>query len=310
MARGYRRNSSGFMQPVGRVPSGRTVGSPGEGHFQPQISREQKDELYAYGKNLGLKDDEAKAMAYGEKGAVRKWRAAEAKVTQKIKESQGRHEKIMEGIRKTEANTFKRLNDALIASREVDAKNKDKLGNAMPPSAQTKYLEAQLASHLHNKGARAAQTASPRAAEVTPEQEKRFKEEGPYIKGMPGTSDLLNREPVAGAPVPMPGNLEGGAPFSSVPLPGGKSLEMPPQPAEMFPVDTPATTSRGDKVTLTGQTREGQTGTEYLVKSADGKEAWLPRASFEVAEVSDGPGRGLANLRRLYEKPIEDFQPF
>jgi hypothetical protein len=236
------------------------------------------------------------------------------KILASYEKAEAKHKDVMAGISKSENATFKRLNDALTASREVDAKNKDKLGNTMPPSSQTKYLESQLVGHMA-KQSQKGQRLTPGGAGITPGQvaegdfagwggrdtpDAPIEPFGPRdgYMGMPGTSDLLQR------------NLEPGDPTTRVPLPRGRSLEMPQEAPEVFPMDTPATTARGDKVTLKGQQREGPSGPEYLVVTADGKEAWLPRAGFEVAEEPGKKGRGLTNLMRLYEKPVGDFQPF
>jgi hypothetical protein len=247
--------------------------------------------------------------------ASEKQNIMQKKILASYEKAEAKHKDVMAGISKSENATFKRLNDALTASREVDAKNKDKLGNVMPPSQQTEYLQSQLVGHMA-KQSQKGQRLTPPIAGITPKQI----EEGDFAgwggrdtpdapiepfgprdgyMGRPGTSDLLQR-----------GSLEPGDPTTRVPLPGGRSLEMPPQPPEVFPMDTPATTTRGDKVTLKGQQREGPSGPEYLVVTADGREAWIPRANFEVAEEPGKKGRGLTNLMRLYEKPVGDFQPF
>jgi hypothetical protein len=215
----------------------------------------------------------------------------------------------MAGIAKAESDKFKRINDALTASREVDAKNKDALGNALPPSPQTAYLQAQL-QNIMGQASQRAGGLTPERAGVTPEQEGELKK-GPggpgggrydiggsdYIPGIPGSRDLLQRGPTTGRMAPVPGSLEPGDP------------SMAPGEPEVFAMDTPATTNRGDKVTLKGQQRIGPDGPEYLVVTEDGREAWLPRASFKVAE-EPGKGRGAAGLLRHFEKPVGDFQPF
>jgi hypothetical protein len=246
-----------------------------------------------------------------------KQNALQKKILASYEKAEAKHKNVMAGITKSENSTFKRLNDALTASREVDAKNKDKLGNTMPPSEQTKYLQGQLMNHMANQSQK-GRKLTPGGAGITPKQIEEgdfagwggintpdapiqpFGERGDY-NGMPGTSDLLQRPPSQ--------SLEPGDATTEVPLPRGRTLKMP-QEKEIFPMDTPATTSRGDKITLKGPQREGQNGIEYLVVSADGREAWLPRAGFEVAEEGGKKPRGLTNLLRHYEGPVEDFQPF
>jgi hypothetical protein len=292
--RGYRRGSGGFLQPIGSRPSG-LVSGPGHG-LAPIGEGE------TYGINPLTKEPDYRPASL---------KRAQAKVLASFEKAQKRHEGVMDKIRKADADTFKRLNDALNASKESDPK--DKLGNTVP-SAQTQYLERQLIGHLASSGLRNDQAASPAKAGITPEQERGAKERpgGPgggrydvggseYIPGVPGSSDLLNRRQGL--------SLEPGDATDIVPLPGGKALRLPDREPEIFPIDTPAKTTRGDTVILKGQTRKGPNGPEYLVETANGKEAWIPRANFEVAEAPD-QGRGLVNLRRFYEKPTEDFQPF
>jgi hypothetical protein len=286
--KGYRRNSSGFVQPIGSA-SDRKFSGPGRGNVGMTMAD--------FGRNTATK-------------------AADAKVLASFQKAQKAHEGVMAGIAKTETDTFKRINDALTASREVDAKNKDKLGNAMPPSTQTKYLESQLASHLLNKSQKAS-GLTPGGAGITPEQREGFKA-GPggpgggrfdkggseYIPGMPGTSDLLQRGPVGPASI-MPGSLEPGDDTTRVPLPGGKSLEAPPQAPEVFPMDTKATHKSGVEITLLGQQRMGQTGPEYLARTVDGVEDWVPRASFEVVEAA-GDGAGQKGLEKFFAPKFQE----
>jgi hypothetical protein len=308
--RGYRRNSSGFVQPIGGGPSAARATS-GQGHFTGnQLSREQKESLLSMAKASGLDDLESRAIAYGSVGsdADTKWKATRKKMMERYKSRQADHDKVMAGITKRDADTFKRLNDALTASREVDAKNKDKLGNAMPPSQQTEYLQSQLRNHMAAGYQRGQQASSASAAGVTPEQEKTFKEQGPYIEGMPGTSDLLNRGPVGQAtptPMPGPGNLEPGDATTRVPLPGGRSLQAPPKPPEVFPMNTKVTHKSGVEITLLGQQRMGPNGPEYLARTEDGREDWVPRSSFEVPETA-GKGEGLKALEKYLSPKYQE----
>lgn len=225
--RGYRRNSSGFMQPIGNVPSGTTSGP---GHFtKGQLTRDQKNQLIALGKSEGLTENESKAIAYSGTNptAYKRWRAAEAKVTENIKESQRRHDKVMSDIAKTESGTFDRVNKALNASKESDPK--DKLGNTVP-SAQTQYLEQQLISILGQKSQRAKQVATPEAAGVTLEQQKTFREEGPTAQP-PKPMELMDTRGITGLAPPQAPGKDFSQPASigervEVALPGGGTVQV------------------------------------------------------------------------------------
>jgi hypothetical protein len=148
--RGYRRGSGGDLQPIGK--SG-LVSGPGHG-------------------NVG--------MTMADFGPSKREREIRDKVMAGYKSRQAGHEKVMADIAKTESDTFKKINDALTASREVDAKNKDNLGRPMPPSQQTQQLESRLGSILIQRGEKAKQTATPAAAGITPEQVGDIKEFGAY----------------------------------------------------------------------------------------------------------------------------------
>jgi len=250
--RGYKRGSGGFLQPIGRVPSGTTSG-PGHGVFEG-MTRED------FGRTRGQK-------------------AADAKVLASFKRAQKAHEGVMAGIAKAETDKFTRINEALNKSKESDPK--DKLGNTVP-SKQTQYLEAQLLNILGQASQKGRQTATPGAAGVTPEQERRFVEEGPYIPGAPGTRGLLQ----APAPAPMP-ELQ---PAFRTPIKGTKMLH-----------------SMGE-VTLTGETRTGPNGEQEVEATMGDKTGWVPMKSLNPIEPADT--EGLAQLRQYYKTPTEDFQPF
>jgi len=148
----YKRNSSGFFAPEGQTMEGLSTNTgPVSGQA---FSREQRESLVEYGKRLGLDDLDARAIAFGDRnpGAYAKVKESRKKALETAKKAQARHDKIMADINTKEASTFKRINDALTASREVDAKNKDNLGRPTPPSKQTTYLEQQLDIILMNRG--------------------------------------------------------------------------------------------------------------------------------------------------------------
>jgi hypothetical protein len=107
----------------------------------------------------------------------------------------------MADIAARDAASFKKINDALTASREVDAKNKDNLGRPMPPSKQTQFLESKLGNILVQKGERAKQTATPAAAGMTPEQVGDIKEYGAYGEKpleLQDTKGIATLSPTAG----------------------------------------------------------------------------------------------------------------
>jgi hypothetical protein len=146
-----------------------------------------------------------------------------------------------------------------------------------------------MGSHLQNRSQKATGLDA-RKSGVTPEQEGELKK-GPggpgggrydiggsdYIPGIPGSRDLLQRGD----------SLEPGDPS-----------EAPGEP-EVFPMDTKVTHKSGQEITLTGQQRMGPNGPEYLARTADGREDWVPRSSFEVIEEA-GDGAGLKSLERFY----------
>jgi hypothetical protein len=257
--RGYKRNSSGFLQPIGNVPSGATSGP---GHGLAPIGE---------GRVYGPGEYRPKAL-----------RDAEAKIMASMEKAQGEHEKVMAGIAKAESNKFKRINDALNASKESDPK--DKLGNTVP-SKQTQYLEAQLMIILGQASQR-GKRLTPEAAGVTPEQQKKFKEEGPYIPGVPGTSDLLQRKPPAQPKATEP------------------DLSQP----HRTPIEGTKMIHAMGEVTLTGKTRTGPNGKQEVEARMGDKVGWVPMENLQPIEA-EGEG-GMAQLRRFYNPPERDFQPF
>jgi hypothetical protein len=232
--RGYRRGSGGFLQPRGQV-------------------------------NTGPSRSEIETASKAKYDVIQK------KITASFKERQADHERIMAGIAKSETDTFKRINDALTASREVDAKNKDKLGNAMPPSAQTNYLESQLAGHLTNR--------SQRGQRITP--------------GGRGTDPSQYTDGVLNTPVPQP--KQGQAPPILPPIGADPTATEPgagpagPTP-EILAVGSVAFHKTGAKLEIVGPTRQGTHGQEYLVRNDKGEEAWVPRDSFRTEEEQRGGG--------------------
>jgi hypothetical protein len=201
------------------------------------------------------------------------YKGANKKMLASFEKAQQKHEGLMAGIAKAESDTFKRLNDALTASREADAKIKDKLGNTMPPSDQTNYLGSQLAAHLVNRS-----------------------QKGQRIKpGGPGTDPSQYTDGVLNTPVPQPGQAAptlppvGADPTATEPG-GGPAGPRP----ETFPIDTVVFHKTGAKLTMTGQTRSGPNGQEFLVKNDKGEEAWVPRDSFRTED--EQRGGGMENL--------------
>lgn len=111
---GFKRNSSGFLDPIGRVPSGTTSGPTAAQRTQ-------------------MAEDAMK------------------KVVASYGTAQKEHERVMSDIAKAESDKFDKINAALNASKESDPK--DKLGNTVP-SKQTQYLEAQLMNILGQRSQR------------------------------------------------------------------------------------------------------------------------------------------------------------
>lgn len=259
--RGYRRGSGGFLQPVGSVRSGRVSG-PRQGDL------------------LGFRDASGK-VTYRD---TTKLKGAEQKVLASFEKAQKRHEGLMAGMAKAETDAFERINKALNESKESDPK--DKLGNTVP-STQTKFLEQQLIGHLANKSQR-GKRVTPGGAGVTPEQERTFAEEGPYIPGTPGSRDLLGRGP---SPEPVTAGLR---PPSVTPIAGEDW-----------------THKSGDTVTVTGNTRQGPKGLE-IEATVNGKTGWIPEGDIQPPE-GDRAG-GVPDLQgyfqRLLNPPETDFQPF
>jgi hypothetical protein len=161
--RGYRRNSSGFIQPIGSVPSGRVAGPPA-GYYGP----------------IGTGPDALPGFTAKELPMSARQDALNKRVLASFEKAQKAHEAVMAKVAAAEEATFKRLNDGLNKSKESDPK--DKLGNTIP-SAQTKYLERALINHMASSGMKNAQAASPQAAGVKPAQLEAIDAIGP---GGPG----------------------------------------------------------------------------------------------------------------------------
>jgi hypothetical protein len=203
----------------------------------------------------------------------------------------------------TKAARFKSINDALTASREADAKHKDKLGNTMGDSPQTLYLQQQLQAILAEDMKRAGQTGSARKAGVTFGQEEQIRRFGPDVIPRTGADFDKTQEDVplnvaanraaAQQVVPPgdprePGNLEPGSPYAG--MPGTSDL------LQRGPV-------RGEPKTL-----------EYIPpKRGDRGEAMIngQRQQVVVEEVFDTP-QGQALKIRLRDGsfvaiPIQEF---
>ncbi len=240
--RGYKRGSGGFLEPVGSRPSGLVSG--------PTFAQRQ------VAAKAGMK-----------------------KVAASFEKAQKVHEGVMAGISKAETDTFKRLNDALNASKESDPK--DKLGNTVP-SAQTKYLEQQLIGHMTNRSQR-GQRLTPEVAGVTPGQQKTFREEGPTEQPM---------EPFG--------------PRGLLPQHERPAAEL--RPAFRTPIEGTKMIHPNGEVTLTGETRTGPNGEQEVEATMGGQTGWVPMKSLRPVEP-EGEG-GLAQLQRLFRPPERDFQPF
>lgn len=272
--RGYVRGSGGFLQPVGRLPSGRVSG--------PRA-----------GTTVGLT-----AAQLPLPGKVRE---AEKKVLASYQKAQKQHEAVMAKIAAAETSRVDKIQKAL----ESERKNapKDKLGNTIE-TPLAKYLAGQLGIALGQYSQR-GKALTPGGAGITREQQEAIRTEGP---GRPEIGGAF--EPIPGAPTPGAGPGPLGP--RSVP---GTSME-PGAPGErtqmfqpkVYPMNTQATHVSGQTITLLGQQRMGPKGPEYLARSAEGVENWVPASNFEVAEEARGPGA----LERYFEhrKPVPEFQPF
>jgi hypothetical protein len=215
-----------------------------------------------------------------------KYNAMQKKILASYEKAGTKHKNVMAGITASENATFKRLNDALTASREVDAKNKDKLGNAMPPSAQTEYLQGQLVNHLSNQSQK-NQKLTPPGAGITPEQIQ----EGDFAGwGGRNTPD---------APIEPFGPR--GGPQATLQGPVGDPAQGSP---EVFPMDTKVKHKSGVSITLTGQQRMGPNGPEYMAKNEKGQTAWVPRDSFQTTEESEKGG--MQTLMNYYAPKFQE----
>lgn len=187
---------------------------------------------------------------------------SEKKLLESVIKAQAKHERLMDKLAAKDSATFDRINKALTASREADPK--DALGNSIP-SEQTQYLQEQLKSHLIRSGIK--------ARNLTPG--------GPGTKASEyGSSGRLNTPTPQGDTIATP------------------TLRKPPQgQAEPLPVNTVVThRASGKQITLTGKSRMGPTGPEYMAKTESGVEAWVPRSAFDV------PGEESSEATRALER--------
>lgn len=245
--RGYKRGSGGFLQPLGRVPSGTTSGP---GHHLAGLTRRQLP-------------------------ATPRETAAYKRILASYEKAQEAHDRVMSGIAKAEASAFDRINDALIKSKESDPK--DKLGNTVP-SKQTQFLEAQLINMLGQRIERGRKLTPPTA-------------------GMePGQIDpATGKLPIApGETVPAPGE-------APAPKPGLR-------PAYRTPIKGTKMIHPQGEVTLTGNSRTGPTGVQEVEATMGGRTGWVPIQSLQPVQP-EGEG-GLSQLRRFYNPPDREFQPF
>jgi len=225
-------------------------------------------------------------MTMADFGRSPKQKDLQKKILASYEKAEAKHKNVMAGITASENATFKRLNDALTASREVDAKNKDKLGNTMPPSAQTEYLQAQLVGHMANQSQK-GKRLTPGGAGITPGQIQ----EGD-LAGWGGRD-------TPDAPI-EPFGPRGGPP-ATLKSPVGDPAQGTP---EVFPMDTKVKHKSGVSITLVGQQRMGPNGPEYLAKNEKGEQAWVPRASFQTSEESEKGG--MQNLLRYFEPKFKE----
>jgi len=159
---------------------------------------------------LGFRDKDGKV----EYRDITKLKGKQKELLASYEKAQERHEAVMDKINASDIAAFDRLNNALNKSKESDPK--DKLGNTVP-SKQTQYLEQQLILHMSRGSAVGAQTATPKAAGIRPDQSAKIRTEGPggpgggrfdkggsQYKGVPGTGDLLQRGPSSGKLTTLP----------------------------------------------------------------------------------------------------------
>jgi hypothetical protein len=201
-------------------------------------------------------------------------KAANAKVLASFEKAQKAHEDVMSGIAKAETAKFDRINEALNKSKESDPK--DKLGNTVP-SAQTKYLEAQLLQIMGQASQRGRQTATPAAAGIKPEQLD------------PKTGKL---------PVKPGARLQAPAAAPSPEL----------RPAYRTPIKGTKMVHPQGQVILTGKSRVGPNGGQEVEASMGGKVGWVPFESLKPA-TAEGEG-GEDALERFFNPPQREFQPF
>lgn len=296
--RGYRRNSSGFIQPIGSVPSGRVSG-PRAGQYGP----------------IGTGPDAIPGMSAKDFPLPGHVREAQKKVLASYEKAQKQHEAVMNKIKAEkaalEAKEEKKV-DKLQKALEAERKNapKDKLGNTIE-TPLAKYLAAQLAAQLARYNQFGATPGlTPESAGMTPEQQEAMKA-GP---GGPGGGAF---EPIPGGAkrTKLPSTQMG--PVGPVPLPGGaggmmepgSAMPNVPTPPEVYPMNTQATHKSGAKITLMGQQRMGKSGPEYLAKGPDGQEAWVPATSFTVEGRGGPAGSGMEKLMELYRRRGPEIDP-
>ena len=295
--RGYRRNSSGFIQPIGSVPSGRVSG-PRAGQYGP----------------IGTGPDAIPGMRAEDFPLPGHVREAQKKVLASYEKAQKQHEAVMAKLdaerTAREAKKEKRV-DKIQKALEAERKNapKDKLGNTIE-TPLAKYLAAQLAAALAQFNQGGVPAPTPGTAGITPEQQEKIRTEGP---GRPEIGGAFEPIPGGAGPVPMPSQRTvGPVGASPVPMPSmepGAAMPGMQAPPEVYPMNTEAThTKSGAKITLLGQQRMGKAGPEYLARGPDGKEAWVPAGSFQVAG-QPAPTGGMERLMDLYRRKGPQIDP-
>ena len=288
--RGYRRGSGGFLQPIGRVPSGRVSGPPA-GYFGP----------------IGTGPDALPGLTREQMPATERENTLHKRILASYQQAQKQHEATMAKIAAAETARVDKLQKALEAERKNAPK--DKLGNTIE-TPLAKYLAGQLGLALGQYSQR-GRALTPGAAGITPAQQEKIIREGP---GGPGGGAF---EPVPGA-APETEYL-GPGPFGRESVPG-ESLEPGSQygaeralmlRGAVYPMNTKATHVSGAEITLLGQQRPGPNGPEYLARAPDGKTAWVPAVNFRVAEGAAATP-AMSALERFYRgrKEPEDFTPF